>query len=191
MNKKKEVTIRQMPDSAKLISTKVEPWSIISGDLTSSSVLGGAISVSWILSGLTAVSVVFIPNTSELIALSVILAFATAIVGAVAITGTILEGMPRTISNALKTLEDMKPQPQFHLNTVGMKIYSKSGQRCAAFFLPFRIFKKAQMNETITYYPDSDRYAKETHYLGFGGWVCKTEIFDGHRAVFKKALDSF
>lgn len=74
----------------------------------------------------------------------------------------------------------------------GIRIKQRSRRTfLPALFLPTRIFRPQLLNETIWYHPDNDIYRRERVYIKATDVEKTVETFDGHRNVFKKALQNF
>ena len=151
----------------------------------------GATSVNWLATAGMVAGFALIPDTSAFIAIPSVLAAFVGLVGLVTGMFVGLEKVPYTISKEMNTRAELG---ESSILGAGIKISSwsrSSGAAVAHFFLPLRIFKKVKLYESVVYFPTKDQYVKETHYLTFRKFRVVQEKFDGHRAVFSKALDSF
>lgn len=190
MSKKVE-SIMKMPENVKLVST-VEDYDLdddyVTEDFTA---VVGATAVNWIAAAGTVAGYALIPDTSELIAIPFVLTMIVGMVGLVTGFFVWLEKVPYTIIGEMNSRVGLGDS---NILGAGAKIsfWSRSsGAAVAHFFLPLRIFKKVKLYESITYFPLRDQYIKESHYLTFSKFRIVKETFDGHRAVFNKAIDSF
>ena len=190
MSKKVE-SIMKMPESVKLVST-VKDYDIdheyVDDDFRE---VVGATSVSWLAVAGMVAGFALIPETSVFIAIPSVLAAFAGLVGLVTGMFVALEKVPCTI---IKEMNSRERLGESDLLGGGAQISSwsrSSGSAVAHFFMPLRIFKKVKLYESVTYFPLRDQYVKETHFLTFNKFRVVQEKFDGHRAVFNKAIDSF
>ena len=181
----------KMPENVKLVST-VEDCDIDHEYVTNDfKAVVGATPVSWIATAGTIAGYVIIPDTSELIAIPYVLTIILVLAGLATGVTVAFEKGPYSVLGQMASRERLG---ESDLLGGGAKISSWSrstGSAVAHFFLPLRIFKKVKLYESITYFPLKDQYIKETHYLAFNKFRVVQEKFDGHRAVFNKAIDSF
>jgi hypothetical protein len=191
--KSDSAVLMKMPDNVKSVSHKVEAVNVGDDYGTGTET---AVSVNWVILAASVVGYNVFPNTTGFLAIPIILSVANVVIGAA--TGFIffMEEKPSGINSKLRNLArltDTKADTS-SVRQKGVTISSwtkPSGQVFMHYWLPLRIFRKIKVHESITYFPYEDKYVKQTHYLSFRNWKNKQETFDGHRAVFKKALDSF
>lgn len=192
---KAETSIMKMPENVKLVSTDSHGvGSDYAGTATGG--IASASSLNWIFTGLTVAGFAVIPPTTGFIAFPAILAGLALLTGAVNSFFFLADKIPAGIRNELKKRSKLGISQSYNSSILkdGVKISTWNRSHVgiiAHFLLPFRIFKKIKVHESITYFPHQDHYVKVTHYLTYGKFLKVRKTFDGHRAVFQKAIDSF
>lgn len=168
------------------------------GSLSKLKAFSTSVSVNWIITGSSIAGFSVIPDTTGFFGIPVTLAV---VAGFVAVCQGFLFFMDEVPAEMLSELDNpnrkkssREMSPTFTLKHEGVKLHSwtrSGGSGVAHLLLPLRIFKKVKMSESLAYFPYEDRYVKTTQYLKFGKSVKVVETFDGHRAVFNKAINSF
>jgi hypothetical protein len=59
-----------------------------------------------------------------------------------------------------------------------------------AAFMPWRMFRKTLISETVWYEPHKDNFIRESHYMSFRHCTKTVEEFSGRRKTFRTALES-
>ena len=185
----KKESIMKMPESVKLVSTVEDEMVTDDG-----STMLTAISVNWILTTAMIAGVIVIPPTSLFILIPAVLGVIVSASALLTGVSAIFEQVSSVITERLKALSGLGVS-QSHsssLNRVKISYWSNSSAATLAhFFLPLRIFKRVRLHESVTYSPQQDVYVKETYYLTSRKVLSVQETFEGSRAVFNKAIDSF
>lgn len=202
--KKKNPALMKLPDNAKLVSASVdEPpfWHGLAKFRTHASNFSAA----WILTVTTVAGFTYIPTSNGFTAVPIISGIADAFLLMIMLIGYFMDEIPSQIPSQLRRVARnnniskldtyaLSNPSNYTLKNEGVTIQSWTASSFAGtvhFLLPFRIFRKVKMHESIDYYPYEDKYVKRTHYLTFTRWIEYKDTFEGHRAVFQKAIDSF
>lgn len=192
---KAETSIMKMPDNVKLVSTDSHGvGSYYAGTETGG--IASASSLNWIFAGLAVAGFAVIPPTTGFIAFPSILAGLALLVGGVNGFFFLADKIPAGIREELKSRSNLGVSNDYNSSVLKDGVRISAWNRSffgviAHFLLPVRIFKKIKVHESVTYFPHQDHYVKETHYLNYGKFLRVRKTFDGHRAVFQKAIDSF
>jgi hypothetical protein len=194
-----ELAVVKMPENLKALPLEVSEVDAGRSGIFEFRNMSASFSVNWVLIGTSVAGYAFIPDSTGFfgipITLNVISAF-------IAVSHAFLffgEEIPAAIRYELANPNAAKKNRKeisssFTLKHEGVKLSSwkrSVGSGIAHFLLPLRVFKRVKMSESVTYFPQADKYVKETQYLGFRRWIKIEEPFEGHRAVFQKAINSF
>jgi hypothetical protein len=192
---KAETSIMKMPENVKLVSTDSHGvGSNYAGTETGG--IANTTSLNWIFTGLSVAGFAAIPPTTGFIAFPSILAGLVLLIGAVNGFFFLADKVPAGIRDELESRSSLGISNDYNSSILkdGVKISTWNRSFFGIithFLLPVRIFKKIKVHESVTYFPHQDHYVKETHYLTYGKFLRVRKTFDGHRAVFQKAIDSF
>lgn len=196
---KKQSALMKIPDNVKSVDTSTQGLAPYKSGLVKFKTISASISTTWAMAATSVAGFIYIPESNGFYSIPVV----SSVLG-----GTLMlflfisyfgDEIPSRIPKELRDLAKTSPQLEskasaYTLKNEGVKIQSWTASSAAGtihFLLPFRIFRKIKMHESITYYPHDDKYVKQTHYLTFNRWIRRKETFEGHRAVFKKAINSF
>lgn len=187
-------SIMKMPENIKRVDSSVHNVNYAGYYDAGTKGIAKGLSVTW-LAGMGAFSFSVIPISNVFYFIPITLTVVAGIIGFCTGFFFLADGTGSGIRKHMKSQSSaLGSSKDYERTKSGVKISGwdrGAGTTIAHFLLPVRIFKKIKVYESCTYFPYEDRYVKEVHYLTFSGFVRVKENFDGHRAVFQKALDSF
>lgn len=190
-------SIIKMPDNVKVSSISVQTIEPNGEGLVKFGTITTTFSVGWALTAGSVAGYVWLPVESPLYNIPIVLSILGGITAMWHIVSYFGDGIPNRIPKHLRRRRaDNSSRLEGNGYTIhdGVQIQSWSRSPFMGnihFLLPLRMFRKIKMHESISYFPHEDKYVKRTEYLTFSRWIEYKEIFDGHRAVFQKAIDSF
>lgn len=190
----KSNALMKMPENAKLVSTAVN--TVSHSGLADFRTISLCFSAGWILLTVDILGYSYFPSNSLLFGIPVLASIVGGVVGMFQVIAYFGDGVIDTLTSHVRKNKttNLSLTDKWRMEHEGIKIKSWSKSAFMTnlhYLLPFRIFKKIKITESITYFPYKDVYVKKADYLTYGAMVRYTETFEGHRAVFEKAINSF
>lgn len=185
----------KMPENAKVVDTTMNTVGPSSG-VVDFRTISLCFSAGWVLLGVDILGYNYFPSNSLLFGIPVLASIAGGTMGMFQVIAYFGDGVIDSLTRHVRGNKriNLSLNDNWRMEKEGLKIQSWSKSAFMTnlhYLLPFRIFKKIKITESITYFPYKDVYVTKTDYLTYGSMVRRTETFEGHRAVFEKAINSF
>lgn len=185
----------KMPENVKIVDVTVN--TVGPSGLVDFRTISLCFSAGWVLLAVDILGYSYIPSNSLLFGIPVLASIIGGTMGMFQVVAYFGDEVIDTLTSHVRNNKNtnlLSLNDQWKMEREGLKIQSWSKSAFMTnlhYLLPFRIFKKIKITESITYFPYKDVYVKKTDYLTYGSMVRRKETFEGHRAVFEKAINSF